>query len=352
MQLETKRLILREMTKEDFAGLYEILSDAETMKHYPKPFDEEKVRGWIDWNQDNYRVFGLGLWAVTLKESGRLIGDCGLTMQTINGRIRPEIGYHIHKNEQGRGYASEAARACRDYIFKHTTFNTIYTYMKYTNVGSYTVALKNGMKLAEEYEDPVNTISKAYTITRQEWNNVSVDVSHTLLETERLLIRPWRADDAEDFYEYARVDGVGQMAGWMPHPSIEVSKEILESFIEKKNVFALELKSNHKVIGSLGLETIVIQLGEPYNRLRGREVGYVLSKDYWGQGLMPEAVSRLTEYCFENPDYEFLQCTHAFVNEQSKRVIEKTGFQFVQDDVRLGENGQPRQTKVYVLMRH
>lgn len=169
MRLETERLILREYTLNDFNDLYEILSDAETMKHYPKPFDEEKVRNWILRSIDNYEIFGFGLWVVVLKENGKLIGDCGVTMQNINGKIKPEIGYHIHKSFQNKGYATEAARKCKDYIFENTPFNTIYSYMKYTNIGSYTVAIKNGMKLVEEYDDPVNTISKAYAITRREW---------------------------------------------------------------------------------------------------------------------------------------------------------------------------------------
>ena len=85
MKIETKRLILREYTTEDFDALYEILSDPETMQHYPAPFDEERTRGWISWNLQNYRAYGFGLWAVTLKETGEFIGDCGLTIQNIDG---------------------------------------------------------------------------------------------------------------------------------------------------------------------------------------------------------------------------------------------------------------------------
>ena len=169
MLLQTDRLLLREYTPDDFDGLYEILSDPDTMQHYPNPFDEARVKSWIQWNLDNYAVFGFGLWAVVLKESGSLIGDCGITMQAINGKIRPEIGYHIHKDHQRRGYATEAAAKCIDYAFENTPFGTLFSYMKHTNVASYTVALKNGMHLIEEYADPVNTISCAYAITRDEW---------------------------------------------------------------------------------------------------------------------------------------------------------------------------------------
>ena len=171
IQLETERLLLREYTMEDFDSLYGILSDMETMKHYPKPFDGEEVRNWILWNIENYRVFGFGLWAVVLKENGEMIGDCGVTMQTINGKIKPEIGYHIHKEYQGRGYATEAAKRCKEFVFESTPFNIVYSCMKYTNIASYIVALKNGMRLVEEYEDPVNTVSRAYAITRSEWEN-------------------------------------------------------------------------------------------------------------------------------------------------------------------------------------
>lgn len=135
---------------DDFACLYEILSDEETMKHYPKPFDEKKVKDWISWNIDNYETFGFGLWAVVLKENNQMIGDCGVTMQIIDGQIKPEIGYHINEKYQRRGYATEAAKICRDFIFENTPFNIIYSYMKYTNVGSYSVALNNGMKLVKE----------------------------------------------------------------------------------------------------------------------------------------------------------------------------------------------------------
>ncbi len=109
MKIETERLLLRELTPDDHAALYEILSDTETMQHYPKTFDEERTKGW---NLRNYKEYGFGLWAVILKETGKFTGDCGITIQIIDGALLPEIGYHIHKNigeedlavkRQGRG---------------------------------------------------------------------------------------------------------------------------------------------------------------------------------------------------------------------------------------------------------
>ena len=107
MQIETERLILREMNEEDFDDLYCVLADSDIMQHYPYTFDEKRVRGWIEKNQERYQIFGFGLWAVCLKENGKMIGDCGLTLQPIGNTIKPEIGYHIQKTYQRKGYAKE-----------------------------------------------------------------------------------------------------------------------------------------------------------------------------------------------------------------------------------------------------
>ena len=169
MVIETERLLLREFTHEDFSALFEILSDSETMRHYPKPFDEERIKGWIEWNLQNYRENGFGLWAVVLKETDEVIGDCGVTIQNIDGELLPEIGYHINKLCWRRGFGSEAARAARDWAFEHTGYDCLYSYMKYTNIGSYSTAIAIGMKRVKEYPDDKNKISYAYSITREEW---------------------------------------------------------------------------------------------------------------------------------------------------------------------------------------
>lgn len=169
MKLETDRLIVRDFTPEDFTLLHKILSDAETMKHYPHPFQPEETRNWIQRNMNRYANDGFGLWAVELKETGELIGDCGITMQNIHGNLVPEIGYHINRNHQKQGYATEAAAACMKYAFEELGFEKIYSYMKYTNKASARVAVKNGMQFVEEYEDAVNTITKVYAISCDRW---------------------------------------------------------------------------------------------------------------------------------------------------------------------------------------
>ena len=171
MLIETERLILREMNFEDFDALYSIFSDAETMRHYPAPFDEAKVKSWIDRNQRRYKEDGFGLWAVVLKKTGEVIGDCGITLQPIHGEMLPEIGYHIRRDLWRNGYGSEAAIASMKYAFETLKLSAVYSYMKYTNAASYGVALKNGMRFVEEYDDPVNIKTRVYRITREEWLN-------------------------------------------------------------------------------------------------------------------------------------------------------------------------------------
>ena len=154
MMIETERLILREMTADDFAALTLVWGDAENMRYYPYRFDEARVRSWIQRNQERYRTLGFGLWALCLKETGEVIGDCGLTMQPIDGEWLPEIGYHLHKDFWRQGYAKEAAGAVRDWAFQNTDFPALYSYMTVENVPSSATARSIGLRWVKDYTDP------------------------------------------------------------------------------------------------------------------------------------------------------------------------------------------------------
>lgn len=175
-----------------------------------------------------------------------------------------------------------------------------------------------------------------------------VDVTNIRIETERLILRPWQMSDVNDFYEYASVDGVGQRCGWLPHQNLAESARILEMFIEEKKTFALELKENSKVIGSIGLEERDADLGISPT-LAGREIGYVLNKDYWGRGLMPEAVKAVIDHCFQTLEFDWLTCGHFVWNDQSRRVVEKCGFQYRKDVIHHTRFGTEEPTKLYLL---
>lgn len=161
--------------------------------------------------------------------------------------------------------------------------------------------------------------------------DIEIDLTQTVLETDRLILRAWKQSDVKDFYDYASVKGVGEMAGWKPHDTIETSAIILDSFMKEKNVLAIVDKQSQKVIGSLGLHVSWANEEERYQNLKSKEVGYVLSKDYWGHGLMPEAVNALIAYAFDQLNLDLLTCCHFTHNDQSKRVIEKCGFQYQKD---------------------
>ena len=157
--------------------------------------------------------------------------------------------------------------------------------------------------------------------------NAKIDLTRVVIETPRLILREWNLSDLDDFYEYASVPEVGPMAGWPPHENKEKSLEILNRFITGKKTFALVYKENNKTIGSLGVEEYGLEekLSEFFS-YQGRAIGYVLSKDYWGRGLMPEALQTVINYLFNDLNLDFLLCGRFDFNLQSARVQEKCGF--------------------------
>ena len=124
--LETERFYLRELTEKDRPSLCEVYQDAKNMKYFGAPYNDKKMDRLIEWTLDNYRQYGFGFWAIIDKESGEYIGDCGLTYQEIDGEKLPEIGYHIKRIYHNRHYASEAAIAVKQYIFKNYNFDALY----------------------------------------------------------------------------------------------------------------------------------------------------------------------------------------------------------------------------------
>ncbi len=151
-----------------------------------------------------------------------------------------------------------------------------------------------------------------------------IDVSTVILHTPRLILRPWRQTDLEDLYAYASVPEVGPMAGWNPHENREESQRILDRFIGGKRTFALE--HGGRVIGSLGVERYDEAQYPEFAEQRVRSLGFILSREYWGQGLMPEAVDEAVCWLFEEAKLDAILCGHFLWNRQSLRVQEKCGF--------------------------
>jgi len=161
--------------------------------------------------------------------------------------------------------------------------------------------------------------------------NAEINISNVILETDRLILRAWEITDLDDFFEYASVEGVGEKAGWEHHKSKDKSLEILKMFIEEKKVFAIVLKENQKVIGSIGIEELSEELDKDLDNLVGRELGYVLNKDYWNKGIMKEAISKVVDYCFNTLKLNFLMASYFNHNIASKKVLENLNFKFYKD---------------------
>lgn len=147
--IETPRLLLREMTPADRPDLCMILQDKEVMYAYNGPFSDEEVNGWLERQTGRYRERGYGLWAVVLKQTGEMIGQCGVTRQLWNGEEMLEIGYLFRHSHWHQGYATEAARACMEYAFNVLGASEVCSIIRDNNIPSQRVALRNGMRKAE-----------------------------------------------------------------------------------------------------------------------------------------------------------------------------------------------------------
>lgn len=148
------------MTDADLDNMTTLLGDPEVMRFYPAPKSREEAAGWIHWNQENYAEHGYGLWIVE-KHDGEFIGDCGLTWQQVNGAQKLEVGYHVRSDLHGRGFATEAATACREYAREHVEVTELIAIIHPDNRASERVAEKIGMhRVADDRggDIPVRTV--------------------------------------------------------------------------------------------------------------------------------------------------------------------------------------------------
>ena len=150
--IETRRLFFRQLTPEDISSLSLVLSDKESTKHYPHAFSTEEVGKWIERNIERYKNEGFGLWAVIRKADNQFLGDCGITLQNIDGDILPEIGFHIIKRFCNMGYATEAAEACKKYAIETLGFKSVYSYSEVGNKASQRVSSKIGMNKVKTFK--------------------------------------------------------------------------------------------------------------------------------------------------------------------------------------------------------
>ena len=154
--------------------------------------------------------------------------------------------------------------------------------------------------------------------------NPPIDITNTVIRTKRCVLRPWKQEDLEDLFAYASVDGVGQPAGWTPHPDLAESQRVLDMFMESRRVFALEFCG--RVKGSVGIEKYNEERHPELDGLRCAELGAILAKDLWGQGIMTEALQEAIRFCFENLRLDAVLAGHRLDNLRSERMQEKCGL--------------------------
>ena len=168
------------------------------------------------------------------------------------------------------------------------------------------------------------------------------------LKTERLILKPYTIADAEGLYEYAKDPEVGPIAGWAPHKDVEESRKIIEELFMPEDSWAIRLKGEDRVIGSIALE---------FDKYRpdsnSRELGYSLGKNYWGHGIMTEAARAVIKFGFEDLSLDQIGICTSIVNKRSQRVIEKCGFTY-EGTVRRAYkiyNGTFRDSMVFSMLK-
>lgn len=177
--IETDRLLLREMSLSDMEALSSILQDENVMYAYNGAFSDEETLAWMQKQLQRYREHGFGLWGVFLKDTGEMIGQCGITMQEYKGGQIPEIGYLLAHKYWHKGYATEAATACREYGFDVLHFNALYSIIRDTNTASQNVALRNGMTLTDTIVKHYRGVDMPHRVFRVRKDDAKPKVSDT-----------------------------------------------------------------------------------------------------------------------------------------------------------------------------
>jgi len=145
-----------------------------------------------------------------------------------------------------------------------------------------------------------------------------------IFKTSHLILRPWEEGDAECLYHFAKNPKIGPVAGWPPHESVEFSLNIIKTVFSKKETYAITL--NEVPIGCISL--LIHPDGNHYWGDGSAELGYWIAEKYWGRGLVVEAAETLMRHAFEDLKIERIFASFRIENSQSKRVLEKLGFEY------------------------
>lgn len=327
--LLTRRMELRSFCMEDLDDFHALCSQKEVM--IPAGFS---VTTSMEESRETLEQYSKcsTMWAVCRQDNGKLIGLAyldGDPLRSLSMNEARMIGYLLSKDCWGQGLATELSEEILRYGFEELGLLVISAGYLPNNPASGRVLQKLGfteeifMRGAYESSDGTDNDTIDCSITREEYFQRKGQEEKKTLSTNRLVLRAFTMEDLSDFYEYCKDPDTGIHAGWKPHESIEESRDILHHFIEEREVWAICEKQSGKVIGSIGLHR---DSKRRRNFNQCRMMGYVLSKAYWGQGLMTEAAKEVLRHAFEDLGLEMVTISHFSYNQRSARVIEKLGF--------------------------
>ena len=177
--LTTDRLRLRRLTLADTDDLLDVLGDPVAMAYYPAAKDRDHVAAWIRWAMDSYEAYGFGLWAIERTADGVFLGDCGPMLQPVAMSWLPEIGYHLVRREWGHGYATEAAQACLEWLFKETPHDRVCSIVHPENLRSRRVAERVHRRLETITWERTGTRQCLYSTTREQLAEPSISGRQT-----------------------------------------------------------------------------------------------------------------------------------------------------------------------------
>ncbi len=175
-----------------------------------------------------------------------------------------------------------------------------------------------------------------------------IDISNFEIETARIFLRPLCWDDADDMHCILSDSAVSDLAGFPLCKTMEEANARMEKCLKKQDTLALVRKDCGKMVGVLTLQARSSRMDPVCSEYRGREIGFFLAKSQWGQGLMPEAITAVCDWCFRCLGYDFITCGHFLSNKQSARAIEKCGFHFLTETVVKCSNGRSVPLRNYV----
>ncbi|EMZ39373.1 GMP synthase [glutamine-hydrolyzing] [Helicobacter bilis WiWa] len=285
---ETERLIIRAMRKSDTAELNAMLLDHEVMSSWEYNFNDSSVQEWLNTQLERYKKFGFGLWAVIEKESGAMIGQAGLSLQTYNDKKVLGMTYIIAKSHWKKGYGAEVALGCKHYAFNVLKAKELYLLIKEDSEASKAVANKLQAYLLGE----TTWTYRGREMQRLVYRIKNTNTTHFSLETNRTILRPYK-----DF-DYPMLRAILQDKETMQSFNGALSEEEVQTWIEREQSsidrfgvgwWVIADKNNGSVIGLAGLH---------YTKYL--EMQYVLHKDHLHKGYAIEVALACKEYAFKH----------------------------------------------------